>query len=96
MAVGCLFRRLLARSEYNARLKTAAPLLEEALRWLAGTTPATAELVRLLDTPVLCGQPAITARRSGLSGWAGYGCCPSDSRRYGGSKPILVCTCEGQ
>jgi hypothetical protein len=34
--VGHLFPRLLGQSEYNARLKDAAPLMEAALRWLAG------------------------------------------------------------
>ena len=94
--VGHLFPRLLAQSEYNARLKNAGPLLEAALRWLASHTPASTELVRLLDaTPVPCGQSAVTARRSGLFGWAGYGYCPSHSRWYWGAKLMLMCTCEG-
>jgi hypothetical protein len=94
--VGHLFPRLLAQSEYNARVKNAAPLLEAALRWLASHTPASAELVRLLDaTPVPCGQSVVTARRSGLCGWAGYGYCPSHSRWYWGTKLMLMCTCEG-
>ena len=64
--VGHLFPRLLGQSEYNQRVKNAGPLLEAALRWLARHTPASAELVRLLDaTPVPCGQSAVTARRSG-------------------------------
>jgi hypothetical protein len=94
--VGHLFPRLLAQSEYNQRVKNAGPLLEAALRWLASHTPAGAQLVRLLDaTPVPCGQSAVTARRSGLFGWAGYGYCPSHSRWYWGSKLMLICTCEG-
>jgi hypothetical protein len=94
--VGHLFPGLLARSEYNQRVKNAGPLLEAALRWLASHTPASAELVRLLDaTPVPCGQSAVTARRSGLFGWAGYGYCPSHSRWYWGAKLMLMCTCEG-
>jgi Transposase DDE domain len=94
--VGHLFPRLLGQSEYNARVKNAGPLLEAALRWLADRTPASAELVRLLDaTPVPCGQSVITAKRSGLFGWAGYGYCPSHSRWYWGSKLMLMCTCEG-
>ncbi len=36
--VGHLFPRLLAQSEYNARVKNAGPLLEAALRWLADHT----------------------------------------------------------
>jgi hypothetical protein len=94
--VGHLFPRLLGQSEYNDRLKAAAPLMEAALRWLADATPATAELVRLMDaTPVPCGHSVITARRSSLYGWAGYGYCPSHSRWYWGSKLLFICTCEG-
>ena len=94
--VGHLFPRLLRQSEYNQRLKAAAPLMEAALRWLADQTPATAEMLRLMDaTPVPCGQSVITVKRSDLSGWAGYGYCPSHSRWYWGSKLLLICTCEG-
>jgi hypothetical protein len=94
--VGHLFPRLLARSEYNQRLKAAAPLMEAALRWLADATPASAERLRLMDaTPIACGQSVITARRSGLYGWAGYGYCPSHSRWYWGAKLLLIVTCEG-
>ena len=94
--VGHLFPRLLAQSEYNARLRQLAPLMEAALRWLADATPATAELLRLMDaTPVPCGQSAVTARRSELYGYAGYGYCPSHSRWYWGAKLLLICTCDG-
>jgi len=73
--------RLLGQSEYNDRLKAAAALMEAALRWLADHTPASAELVRLMDaTPVPCGQSVITARRSDLFGYAGYGYRPGHSR----------------
>jgi Transposase DDE domain len=94
--VGHLFPQLLGQSEYNQRLKHLAPLLEAALRWLAEHTPASAELLRLMDaTPVPCGQSVITARRSDLAGWAGYGYCPSHSRWYWGAKLLLIVTCEG-
>ncbi len=94
--IGHLFPRLLAQSEYNQRLKDAAPLMEAALRWLADRTPTSAELLRLMDaTPIPCGQSALTARRSGLFGWAGYGYCPSHSRWYWGSKLLLIVTCDG-
>ncbi len=94
--VGHLFPRLLRQSEYNYRVRAAGPLTEAALRWLAAHTPASAELVRLLDaTPVPCGQSAAMARRSDLFGWARYGYCPSHSRWYWGSKLMLICTCEG-
>ena len=62
--------------------------MEAALRWLADATPATAELRRLMDaTPVPCGTSAVTAKRSDLFGYAGYGYCPSHSRWYLGCKP---------
>jgi Transposase DDE domain len=94
--IGHLFPRLLRQSEYNDRLKHLAPLMEAALRWLADHTPATAELLRLMDaTPIPCGASAVTARRSGLYGWAGYGYCPSHSRWYWGAKLLLICTCDG-
>jgi hypothetical protein len=94
--VGHLFPRLLRQSEYNERLKNLAPLMEAALRWLADATPATAEPLRLMDaTPVPCGASAVTAKRSGLYGWAGYGYCPSHSRWYWGAKLAIVCTCDG-
>jgi hypothetical protein len=94
--IGHLFPRLLAQSEYNERLKSLAPLMEAALRWLADATPGSAEMLRLMDaTPVPCGQSVITAKRSGLYGWAGYGYCPSHSRWYWGSKLLIICTCDG-
>ena len=55
-----------------------------------------AELLRLMDaTPVPSGASAVTARRSDLYGWAGYGYCPSHSRWYWGAKLLLMCTCDG-
>ena len=93
---GHLFPRLLSQSEYNQRLKAAAALMETALRWLADQTPGSAEMLRLMDaTPVPCGQSKITAKRSGLSGYAGYGYCPSHSRWYWGSRLMLIVTCDG-
>jgi len=94
--VGHLFPRLLGQSEYNHRLKAVSPLMEAALRWLADHTPASAELLRLLDgTPVGCGQSRATAKRSGLFGYAGYGYEPSHSRYYWGIKLLLLCTADG-
>jgi len=94
--VGHLFPRLLRQSEYNARLKAAAPLMEAALRWLAAATPGSAQMLRLMDaTPVPCGQSAVTARRSNLFGYAGYGYCPSHSRWYWGGKLMLIVTPDG-
>ena len=70
--------------------------MEAALRWLADHTPGSAEMLRLMDaTPIPCGQSAVTARRSNLFGYAGYGYCPSHSRWYWGSKLMLIVTCDG-
>ena len=75
--IGHLFPGSWRQSEYNDRLKTLAPLMEAALRWLAEATPGSAELLRLMDaTPVPCGQSAVTAKRSGLYGWAGLWVLP--------------------
>ena len=94
--VGHLFPRLLGQSEYNQRVKAAGPLMEAALRWLAGHTPATAELLRLMDaTPVPCGASRETVRRSELAGWAHYGYCAAHSRWYWGLKLYLITTPDG-
>ena len=47
--VGHLFPRLLGQSEYNQRIKAAAPLMDAALRWLAASTRASTEPLRLMD-----------------------------------------------
>jgi hypothetical protein len=94
--VGHLFPRLLEQSEYNERLKRAAPLMEAALRWLAGHTPGSAELLRLMDaTPIGCGQSKTTTQRSDLFGWAGYGHESAHSRWYWGVKLLLLTTADG-
>jgi hypothetical protein len=94
--VGHLFPQLLGQSEYNERLKAAAPLMEAALRWIAEATPGSGELLRLMDgTPVPCGQSVVTVKRSDLAGYAGYGYCASHSRFYWGAKLLLIATCDG-
>jgi hypothetical protein len=94
--VGHLFPRLLSQSDYHRRLRGAADLLAASLRWLAAHTPATAELLRLVDgTPVPWGTSRTTARRSDLFGYAGYGRDTSHHRCYWGANLLLVVTCEG-
>jgi hypothetical protein len=94
--VGHLFPRLLGQSEYNDRVRAAAPLMAAALAWLADHTPGSAEMLRLMDaTPVPCGQSVVTAKRSDLFGYAGYGYCASHSRWYWGAKLLLITTCDG-
>jgi hypothetical protein len=71
--------------------------MEAALRWLAAQTPATTELLRLLDgTPVVCGRSRTTAIRSELAGWAGYGHDTSHHCFYWGTRLLLVCTPRGR
>jgi DDE family transposase len=94
--VGHLFPRLLGQSEYNARLKDAAGLMEAALRWLAHRTPSSAELLRLMDgTPVRCGASRATAVRSDLAGWASYGHDASHHCFFWGAKLMLAATADG-
>lgn len=94
--VGHLFPRLLSQSAYNRRLRGVADLMQAALRWLADHTPGSAEPLRLLDaTPVPCGQSTITAKRSQLFGYAGYGYETAHSRFYWGAKLMLICTADG-
>ena len=69
--------------------------MEAALRWLADHTPASAELLRLMDaTPVPCGQSVVTARRSDLYGWAGARLLSGPLPLVLGSKLLFICTCE--
>lgn len=94
--VGHLFPRLLSQAEYNRRLRQSADLMVAALRWIGGRTPGSAELVRLMDgTPLPCGASRVTARRSDLFGYAGYGYEVSHSRFYWGAKLMLVTTVDG-
>lgn len=94
--VGHLFPRLLSQPEYNRRVRACADLMEAALRWLAAATPATAELLRLIDgTPVVCGRSRTTAKRSDLAGDAGYGHDTSHHCFYWGANLLLVTTSEG-
>ena len=64
-------------------------------RALAPETFGAGDDLRLLDTtPLPCGQPVETTRRSQLAPWAGFGHCPAHSRRYWGFK-LLLCAADG-
>ena len=94
--VGHLFLRLPGQSAYDARLRDAAPLMEAALRWLAGRTPSAAEPLRLMDgTPVRCGASRATALRSGLAGAASYGHDACHHCFFWGAKLMLAATADG-
>ena len=45
-------------TDLDTRLRQIAPLMEAALRWLADATPATAELLRLMDATPVPGRSA--------------------------------------
>jgi hypothetical protein len=94
--VGHLFRRLLGQSEYNERVKAAAPLMKAALRWLAEHTPASAELLRLMDaTPVPCGSRSSPPAALTCTGGLGTATVPATPAGTGEARVAFICTCEG-
>ena len=97
MRVGHLFPRLPSQPVYNRRLRQAAGLMQASLVWLAEKTPAeSGDTLRLMDaTPVPCGRSRLTANRSNLFGWAGYGYEAAHSRWYWGTKLMFICTPGG-
>ena len=78
--VGHLFPRLLGQSEYNERVKAAAPLMEAALRWwLAEATLGSAQLLRLMDaTPFRAASPRSSR---------GARACTATARSRAGNRP---------
>jgi len=64
---------------------------------LAGRSHASQHGIAAADGrhPIPCGRSVITARRSELFGYAGYGYCPSHSRWSWGAKLMIICICEG-
>lgn len=94
--LGHLFPYLPKQPGYHKRLKAAAPLICQAMLYLAARCPSWEDELRLLDaTPVPCGASRQTVRRSELSGWANYGYCAAHSRWYWGLKLYLITTAEG-
>jgi hypothetical protein len=94
--IGHLFPRLPGQSEYNRRLREAAPALLTASMWLARAVPTWWEKLRLMDgTPVRCGASRTTVERSGLGGIAGYGMDKSHHAFYWGAKLMLITTADG-
>jgi hypothetical protein len=91
-----LFPYLPDQSGYGKRLRTAGPLFARVIRKLAEVTTSGVPILRLIDsTPVPCGMSRETAKRSDLSGDAGYGYCASHSRYFWGMRLYLVTTVEG-
>jgi DDE family transposase len=94
--LGHLFPYLPKQPGYHKRLTAAAPLICQAMRYLAMLCPSWADDLRLIDaTPVPCGSSRETVQRSELAGWAGYGYCAAHSRWYWGLKLYLLTTTEG-
>jgi hypothetical protein len=77
------------------RLKAAAPLLAAALDQLARQRPSSYDPMLLIDaTPVPCGTPRETVKRSDLAGWASYA-RPAHSRWSWGLRLYLITTPSG-
>lgn len=94
--LGHLFPQLLDQSQYNRRLRAAAPKISRVINYLAFISPSFHDRLRLLDsTPVPCGQSRETARRSALAGHGGYGYCRSHSRWFWGFRLYLICAADG-
>lgn len=94
--LGHLFPYLPKQPGYHKRLKAAAPLICQTMRYLATLCPSWTDELRLVDaTPLPCGTSRETVRRSELAGWAGYGYCAAHSRWYWGLKLYLITTTEG-
>lgn len=91
-----MFPYLPGQSGYNRRLKTALPLVKDAIRMVAVDSDFWFDNHWITDaTPVPCGMSRPTVKRSELAGWAAYGYCASHSRFYWGLKLYLVCTPTG-
>jgi Transposase DDE domain len=94
--LGHLFPYLPKQPGYSKRLKAAGPLIAKVLDQLAALVSAGSDEFRFIDaTPIECGRSVPTVKRSELAGTAGYGYCPSHSRRYWGVKLYLVTTAHG-
>jgi hypothetical protein len=94
--LGHLFPYLPKQPGYNKRLRALAPTLGQIITHLAFHSPSFCDGLRLLDsTPVPCGQSRETARRSELTGHAGYGYCRSHSRYFWGFRLYLLCAPDG-
>ena len=90
------FTYLPGQSGYNKRLRAALPLLKTTIRALAVDTDLWRDPVWIVDsTPVECARSRLSAQRSNLAGWAGYGYCASHSRFFWGLRLHLVCTPAG-
>lgn len=94
--LGHLFPYLPNQSGYNKRLRAAAFQINALIRVLAEETALWSDDTWMVDsTPVECGRSQETAKRSELSGFAGYGYCASHSRYFWGLRLHLVTTPGG-
>jgi len=89
-----LFPYLPHQPGYNKRLRKLAATMNWLIRELARDTRLWTDDVWAVDsTPVECGRPKETARRSDLAGWAEYGYCASHSRYFGDCACICSAPC---
>lgn len=90
------FRHLPKQPGYNKRLRSAEPLIREAVRALGRDTDLWFDNHWIADsTPLPCAMSRPAVKRSDLAGWAGYGYCASHSRFFWGLRLYLVCTPAG-
>jgi len=91
-----LFPYVPNQSGYNKRLRAAGGQLQALIRILARSTSLWSDDTWLVDsTPIECGRSRETVKRSGLTGFAGYGYCASHSRYFWGLRLHLVTTVAG-
>ncbi len=91
-----LFPYVPSQSGYNKRLRAAGGQLQALIRILARSTSLWSDDAWLVDsTPIECGRPRETVKRSELSGFCGYGYCASHSRYFWGLRLHLVTTVAG-
>ena len=91
-----LFPYLPRQPGYNKRLRGLAATMSWLISMLARDTTLWTDDVWVVDsTPVECGRPGETARRSDLAGWAGYGYCASHSRYFRGLRLHMLATLHG-
>jgi hypothetical protein len=91
-----MFPNLPKQPGYHKRLKSAHPLLCQAILALAAACPSWFDDMWMTDaTAVPCGRSRETVKRSDLAGYAGYGYCASHSRYFWGFKLYLVCAGDG-
>jgi DDE family transposase len=91
-----LFPQLPSQTTYNERCRQLTPKLVTLWRAIACELPGFHDSLLLLDTtPLPCGQSRLTANRSELAPWCGFGYSPAHSRFFWGMRLVLLCGPDG-